>query len=356
VNSLETLRQESNKEVYRVAIIIVNWNGKRYLETCLPTVFAQDYQDFTVYLVDNASTDGSVEMVRRRFPQIRLIQNETNLGFCAANNLGIMATKAEFVATLNNDTELEPAWLGQLVEAMKSDPKIGMCASKMMLTDRRDMIESAGIVVDRAGIAWGLESGHIDNSGAATPIPVFGASAGAALYRRSMLLEVGLFDEDLFAYLDDADLAWRGQWADWSCVYVPTAVVYHAHSATGQEGSPFKTRLLGRNKIGVIGKNYPFPHLLWYVPIILAYELMAIGYAVVAGRGGYALKGRLEGLRQLPQILKKRRKLVRRVSAGTMMARLHPVKNPLKLWRSHLSLSRTVNYKHKLPVKRYPNS
>jgi GT2 family glycosyltransferase len=321
-----------------VAIVITNWNGRHYLEPCLRSIFAQTFQNFKVFVVDNASVDDSVQWLRTHYPQVQLIQNETNMGLCTANNRGILATNAEFVAILNNDTEFEPDWLNNLVQAIKSDPQIGMCASKMLLTDRRDMIESAGIVIDQAGIAWGLESGAPDQP-ATIPVPVFGACGGAALYRRSMLLEIGLFDEDFFVYLEDADVAWRGQWAGWQCVYVPNAIAYHAHSATIKEGSPFKTRLLGRNKIWLICKNYPWPHLLWYGPLILGYELLAMGYNIAAGRGGNALKGRLEGLRQLRRVLAKRRQVTHKISSRAMMTRLHPVINPISLWRGSLNIS-----------------
>lgn len=335
-----------------MAIVITNWNGRQFLTACLASILAQDFQDFEVWLVDNASTDGSVELVRGRFPRVKVIQNEANVGLCAANNRGILATEAEFVLILNNDTELEPDCLGQLVAAMKADSQLGMCASKMRLTDRRDMIESAGIVIDRAGIPWGLASGTLDRGGESKPAPVFGACGGAALYRRSMLLEIGLFDEDLFVYFEDADVAWRGQWAGWKCVYVPGAVVYHAHSATIKEGSPFKTRLLGRNKVWLIAKNYPWPHLLWYAPLILLYELMAIGYSIITGRGRDALRGRWEGITRLSTALTKRRQLVKRVSAGTMLAQLQPVENPLRLWRRHLSLFTTVSSHYKKSASR----
>ena len=305
-----------------------------------------------MWLVDNASTDGSVELVQARFPQVKIIQNEANVGLCTANNRGILASAAEFVAILNNDTELAPDCLGQLVAALKADPQLGMAASKMKLTDRRDMIESAGIVIDRAGIPWGLASGALDRGSETQPAAVFGACGGAALYRRSMLLEIGLFDEVLFVYFEDADMAWRGQWAGWQCVYVPTAVVYHAHSATIKEGSPFKTRLLGRNKVWLIAKNYPWPHLLWYAPLILGYDLLAVGYSIVNGRGLDAIKGRLEGLTRLSTALAKRRKLVKRISAGTMMAQLQPVENPLRLWRRHLRLFKSVSSHYKKPATR----
>lgn len=331
----------------QAAFVITNWNGVQFLEACLKSVYAQHYRDFEVIVVDNASSDNSVAFVEQFYPQVRVIQNGANLGLCISNNRGTLATEAEFIAILNNDTELEPDWLGHLVGVMQADPRIGMCASRMMLTDQRDMVESAGIVVDKAGIAWGLDSGSSIDPRMTTPVPVFGACGGAALYRRSMLLEIGLFDDDFFVYLEDADVAWRGQWADWRCMYVPTSVVYHAHSATIKEGSPFKVRLLGRNKLWLIWKNYPFPYLLLYSPIILAYELMAIGYALATGRGGDALNGRWQALRQIRSLLAKRRKLVRKVSNRAMMAKLHPVENPLTLWRRYVNLSQGITTQYK---------
>ena len=322
----------------RVALVITNWNGRHYLEACLRSIFTQDFQDFGVYVIDNASTDDSVVWIRSHFPQVHLIQNETNLGLCAANNRGILATRAEFVVILNNDTEFEPDWLGNLVRAMELNPQVGLCASKMLLTDRRDMIESAGIVIDKAGIAWGLDSGAPDQPGV-TPVPVFGACGGAALYRRDMLLEIGLFDEDFFVYLEDADVAWRAQWAGWQCLYVPNAVAYHAHSATIKEGSPFKTRLLGRNKVWLICKNYPWPHLIWYSPLILLYELMALGYNIAIGRGSSAWRGRVEGVWQIRRMLRKRRQQPHKISAREMMSKLNPVINPLTLWRGTANIS-----------------
>ena len=327
---------------HRVVLIILNWNGRRYLEPCLRSVFAQEFRDFAVILVDNGSTDGSVEFVRTRFPQVRLIENSENRGFAAANNQAIRASASEFVATLNNDTEVDPGWLGTLVRAMETDPCIGMCASKMLLADRQEVIESAGIAVDKAGIAWGVGGGNVNHPDEAIPTPVFGPCAGAALYRRAMLGDIGLFDEDFFAYLEDVDLAWRAQWAGWTCVYVPEAIVYHVHSATAREGSHFKNRLLGRNKIWLLCKNYPFPPLLRYAPLILAYDLMAVGYAIAAGRGPGAVQGRIEALIGLSRMLAKRRQIIRRVSSRAMMAKLQPLENPLAVLRRYAHI-RTKN-------------
>jgi hypothetical protein len=326
----------------RVAIVICNWNGRHHLKLCLPSIFAQDFQAFEVYVIDNASTDGSAAWVRQHYPQVKLIENEANGGLCMANNQGTVATQAEYVFILNNDTELKPDCLGHLYRSLDSDARLGMVASKMLLSDRQSMIESAGITIDRAGIAWGLASGDLDRPAEALIRPVFGACGGAALYRRLMLLDIGLWDADFFVYLEDADVAWRAQWAGWRCAYASQAVVYHSHSATIKEGSPFKTRLLGRNKVWLIGKTYPLPQLLLYTPLILFYDLLGLAYALVTGRGLDALKGRIEALRQLPALLAKRRRIVRRVSAGEMMRRLHPLESPVTLFRRTRNIAKAA--------------
>lgn len=316
----------------QVTIIILNWNGRRYLAPCLDAVLAQTFRDFEIILVDNGSTDGSVDFVRTHYPQVRLVTNAHNRGFAAGNNQAIRASQSEFVATLNNDAEAEPEWLEKLVQAMESDERVGACASKMLFAHRRDVINSAGIVIDRAGIAWDRLGGQADAASAGVPEPVFGACAGAALYRRSMLDQAGLFDEDFFAYLEDVDLAWRAQLAGWQTLYVPDARVYHHHSATAGEGSPFKNRLLGRNKVWLIVKNYPTPHLAWYLPAIVGYDVAAVIYALFRRRDWSPLQGRLAGLRGGLAMLRKRRQIQRhrRVSSAQAMRHVQPLSAP---WR-----------------------
>jgi len=151
-----------------------------------------------------------------------------------------------------------------------------------------------------------------------------------------MLDEVGLFDEDFFAYMEDVDLAWRAQWAGWKCVYVPQAVVHHVHSATGREGSHFKNRLLGRNKVWLLCKDYPLS--LWGLLLVWAYDLMAVGYAIASGRGLGAVQGRIEALGKVARMLAKRRQIVRRISTRAMVAKLHPVEQPLAVRRRYVHL------------------
>lgn len=287
-------------------------------------------------MVDNGSTDGSVELLERDFGWVRLIRNAENRGFAAANNQAIRATSTPLVATLNNDTRVEPNWLEALVAVMDSNPKIGACASKMLFADRPGIINSAGIAIDRTGIAWDRLGGQPDDSDDDTPQVVFGACAGAALYRRAMLDEIGLFDEDFFAYLEDVDLAWRAQAAGWRTSYVPSARLFHHHSGTLGEGSPFKNRLLGRNKVWLLAKNYPWPHCLWYGPLVIAYDLGSVLMALLRGDANPAL-GRWWGLIGLPGMLRKRAR-----SDGDVLKTMEPPQFPWVVWRRyrHLKLVR----------------
>lgn len=288
------LREE--RRLALVTVVIPNWNGRAMLRTCLEALEAQTLSDHTVIVVDNGSDDGSVAWLREQHPSVRVIENERNLGFAAPVNQGIEASDSAYVAVLNNDTEPSPGWLTALVEAMESGPRVGMCASRMMFADRPTTINSTGISVDRAAIAWDRRGGEMEDGRETQPVEVFGACAGAGLYRREMLDKVGLFDPDFFAYLEDVDLAWRARRQGWRCLYVPSAHVLHRHSATGREGSPFKSFHLGRNKVWLVVKNYPFEQLWYEVPLLVLYDLAAVSYALIARRDVHALRGRLAGL------------------------------------------------------------
>lgn len=312
-----------------VGVVIVNWNGRIHLERCLDAMACQITRSFEVVVVDNGSADGSAEMVRQRFPHVRLLCQPRNLGFAEANNVGIRLLSNPFVATLNNDTEPRPDWLDQLTAPALVDERVGMVASKMLFAHRPGVINSAGIAMDRVGIAWDRLGGRPDR-GAGPVEEVFGPCAGAALYRRSMLDEIGLFDQEFFAYLEDVDLAWRARLAGWKCLYAPAAVVSHVHSATGVEGSPFKSYQLGRNKLWTIAKNYPSPQLYLALPMIAAYDLAAVLYGIVARRDLAALRGRLAGLCGLPRQWRKRRGVqkLRRVTYSDLAKQMSPIATP----------------------------
>ena len=326
-----------------VSVIVVNWNGRHHLELCLSSLLAQTYPNFEIILVDNGSTDGSIDFVKANFPTVRLIQLPQNQGFASGNNVGIRASTADYIATLNNDTKVDPNWLTALVETAESDPNAGMCAAKLLFWDRPEIINSAGICLDRTGIAWDRLGGKPDNEQQTNPVPVFGASGGAALYRQTMLRQIGLFDEDFFAYLEDVDLAWRARLAGWNCLYVPTAVIYHHHSATAIEGSPFKNRLLGRNKIWTMFKNYPWQLSLLYLPIILLYDFGSVLIALLTKRDVSPLNGRLQALIKLPTMWQKRRQIQqnRQISLKKMVSLMEPVTAPQKVWQRYRHLQPT---------------
>ena len=257
--------------------------------------------------MDNGSTDGTVAWILERYPNVQVIANPQNLGFAAAVNQGVRATDSRYVVTLNNDAEPDPGWLAALVAAAESDPMVGMCASKMLFADRPGMINSTGICLDRAGIAWDRRGGEPDDDCEVEPVEVFGPCGGAALYRRAMLDRIGLFDEDFFAYLEDVDLAWRAQRAGWRCLYVPAARVLHRHSASGVEGSPFKSYQLGRNKVWMLAQNTPFPAGLAYLPLVFFYDLGTLPYRRISQGDWSAVRGRWDALRRLRHSTRKRR-------------------------------------------------
>lgn len=319
-----------------VSVVVINWNGRRHLERCLPSLVNQATPPCEIIVVDNGSNDGSVEWLRASYPWVRLIENASNLGFAPASNQAFAIARGDYIATLNNDAWAEPNWLAELTRVIQSDSILGMCASKMLFADRPHMINSTGINLDWAGIAWDRRGGEMDDGRESHPVEVFGACAGAALYRRSMLEELGAFDEDFFAYLEDVDLAWRARLAGWRCVHVPSAVVHHHHSATGGEGSPFKNYLLGRNKLWLLVKNYPMPYFLRYLPIILLYEFGTLFYSLLARGDTSAMRGRLAALRRIQTAWRKRRSVQSSVRNTRVWASLvQPVESPWKVLKRY---------------------
>ncbi len=275
-----------------VSIIIPTLNGEHLLAECLPALIQQTYRKFDIIVVDNNSNDNSVAWLEQHYPQVTIIKNDRNLGFSAAVNQGIRRSSATYVVTLNNDVVVDVDWLENLVTTAEADSALGMCASKMVFWHQPSMINSSGICVDRAGIVWDRDGGKVDATSANETAAVFGPCAGAALYRRMMLDEIGLFDEAYFAYFEDVDLAWRARAAGWGCAYVETARVRHHHSATSVNGSHFKTIQLGKNKVRLIVKNYPFKALWWYIPVLLFYDLLAVAYQLISTQNFDTLRGR----------------------------------------------------------------
>jgi GT2 family glycosyltransferase len=287
-----------------VSVVIVNWNGRRWLEQCLPTLEAQTFRDFEILVVDNGSTDGSVAWLAEQWPGVRLLAQAGNLGFAAGNNAGIRAGWGRYIATLNNDTRVGPDWLAALVQAAR-EPGVGMVASKMVQWQQPDRLDSAGIEVDWAGMAWNRGWGEPVDT-AAAPAHVFGPSAGAALYRRDMLTGIGLFDASFFAFYEDVDLAWRAQRAGWRCRYAPDALVYHWHSATAGKVPDQKLFLLARNRLWCVLKNYPLPDLLLALPLIGLTDVLSAAYQTIRNRSGAPIRGRWAALQGARRVWRRR--------------------------------------------------
>ena len=318
----------------RVVVVIPTWNGLAHLRQCLPALMAQEGIAFAVVVVDNGSSDGTTDFLHQHYPGVQVLRFAHNLGFAAANNAAMRKGNTEFVVTLNNDTLPQRGWLESLVAAADAYPEYGAFASKMCFWQQPHVVNSAGIQVDRAGLAWDRNCGAPVGE-AYAEAEVFGASAGAALYRREMLDDIGLFDERFFAYLEDVDLAWRAQWAGWRARYVPKAEVLHAYSGTSKEGSAFKLRHLGRNKVWLLAKNYPRPALLRYLPAILFFDLAGMPLTIVGARTAAPLAGRIAALTHMSKVLGDRRQheSLRRISPAQMLDRLDPVPHPLTVLR-----------------------
>jgi GT2 family glycosyltransferase len=262
------------------SIIIVNWNGARFIEKCLFSLKEQSYRHFEVIFVDNASGDDSLKIVEKNnLNFVKIIENPANLGFAKANNIGIQVACGEYIVTLNNDTQPDCRWLEELVCVAEGDSKIGMCASKIFFSGYPKVIDSVGVNIYPDGMS--KQRGHLEiDTGQYNKVEeILLPSACAALYRRQMLEEIGLFDEDFFAYCEDTDLGLRGRLAGWKAVLVPTAIVYHFYSGTGRQHPLLQAYLVERNHFWVAVKNFPLNRIIT-LPMYLIYRYLVQVYCV----------------------------------------------------------------------------
>lgn len=310
-----------------VSVIVVNWNRRALLEQCLASLAQQRGILPEIVVVDNGSSDGSVDAVeqfRRSYPgPVQLISNSRNLGFCAANNQGFAAARGEFFALLNNDAEAAPEWLVELRRALRERPEAGMAASKILVWEDPRIIDKVGHLIYPDGQNRGRGTGEIDRGQYDREEEILWPDGCAAMYRRSMIREIGGFDEDLFAYGDDSELGLRGRIAGWRCVYVPTAVVRHHRGSTMGVTAPARIRLIERNRVLLAAKLFPWSLLTLNIPYFLA-RLGAGFIAALRGRGEIGrfptrkdqaraawavVEGGWNALLMLPRTLRKRRQV-----------------------------------------------
>jgi len=276
-----------------VSVIVVNFNRVSLLRKCLRSLEAQTLAGVAWIVVDNGSSDGSAEMVEREFPQATVVRSELNLGFCGGNNLGISHARGEFVALLNNDAEAEPGWLKALLDEMHVAPKVGMVASKILVAGREDVIDKVGHGIYWDGQNRGKGSGDRDLGQFDADREALWPDGCAALYRKTMLDEIGGFDEDFFAYADDAELGLRGRTAGWLAHYAPDAVVRHQRGATMGKLNPDRIRLIERNRVWLAVLHFPW----WLLVLNPFFFLMRLLAGVAAGALGEGEAGQVKGIR-----------------------------------------------------------
>lgn len=241
----------------RLSIVIPNWNGAHHLPECLDSLVAQDFRDFETFLIEDASTDGSLELLQTGYPWVKVIRFPEHRGFAASCNAGIDASQSEFILLLNNDTRCEPDFLSQLVRALDEHPEASFAAAKMLRYDPPHVIDSAGDMFDlRRGTPRCMGEGEPGDRYVERAW-VFGACAGAAIYRRSLFEDIGTFDEDFYFSSEDVDIDFRALLGGHRCLYVPEAVVYHKRGVSTHLPSVPIRALAMRNRIWAAGRSLP---------------------------------------------------------------------------------------------------
>ncbi len=294
----------------KITVVIPNYKGKAYIRRCLDSLLAQRTEDpetkearnpapdrdFSVLVVDNASADGSLEIIRQEYPEVRVIELPENTGFCHAVNVGIQAADTPYVLLLNNDTEVKPGFIRALLRRMESDRRIFSVSPLMLSMQDESRVDDAGDRYNALGWAFARGKGQPAER-YRKPVRIFAACGGASLYRREAVLSLGGFDENHFAYLEDIDIGYRAQIYGWRNVYEPQAMVLHAGSASsGSRYNAFKVKLSSANNAYLIGKNMPFLQLLLNLPLLLLGFCIKTAFFAKKKMGMLYVKGYAEGI------------------------------------------------------------
>lgn len=274
-----------------VSVIIPNFNGIAFLDTVLNSLEGQSMNDFEVILVDNGSTDGSCSFAAANYPWVHILELSDNFGFCRAVNEGIRASKAPYVLLLNNDTEVTENFVEEMLDAIKRHRNAFSCGARMVQYHDRDRLDDAGNYYCALGWSFARGRGR-DIHAFEKEEKIFAACAGAAIYRKKILDQIGLFDEEHFAYLEDVDIGYRARIYGYENWYAPEAVVYHVGSGTsGSRYNQFKTRYSSRNNVYLVYKNMPFLQILLNLPFLAAGFMVKFLFFAVKGMGREYLAG-----------------------------------------------------------------
>ena len=328
-----------------ISVVIPTWQGLRYLPACLSALSAQLTPDDEIVLVDNHSRDGAGAWARRYMPEVRVLALPVNQGFAGGTAAGLAVARGELFLLINDDALAEPGCVAALWAALRAAPTAGAAAGVLTFSRRPEIVASAGILFQSDGVATDLHLGLPVTALPGHPVEIFGASGGLALLRRSMIADVGSFAPAFFNYLEDADLAWRARLRGWGCVLAPRARARHVYSASAGQGSSFKQHLLGRNRLRLLVRCLPGPLLREHFPAIMAYELLAVGYAALRHQPAIAT-GRAEALRELPALLAQRRAIqARRTASLAALARwITPAPPPWAALRVQQQLAALVRH------------
>ena len=284
----------------KLSAIVVAFGKEPLLEECVSRLAAAVERvdgESEVIVVLNDVSAAVRERLRQRTPPVATVTGDPELGFAGGVAVGLALARGEWIALVNDDCALHPDALRELLAAGERDPGVGSVAAQIRFAARPDTINSAGIEIDELGVAWERRLGEPASACETDPVEVFGASAALALHRRAMLDALGGLDASFFAYLEDADLAWRARMAGWRCVLAPRAIALHHHSPTLGHGSNAKHLLVGRNRVRMLAKNASRGQLRRRLFRIVAYDLLYVSYAATAARTTAPLTGRLRGLR-----------------------------------------------------------
>lgn len=253
------------KDFPEVSVVILNWNGLKYLKKFLPSVCASTYPNLEIVVGDNASTDGSVQFLQENYPQVRIISNDRNYGFAGGYNRVLSQLNSDYFILLNSDVEVEAGWIEPLIRLMETDPEIAAAQPKILSQANKDLFEYAGAAggyIDRYGYPFCrgriFDTVEADNGQYDTASEIFWASGAAFFIKRKNWIETGGFDEDFFAHMEEIDLCWRMKNQGYRIMYCPNSSVYHVGGGTLDAENPYKTYLNFRNNLVLLQKNLPF--------------------------------------------------------------------------------------------------
>ena len=276
-----------------VAIVILNWNGRKYLEQFLPSVLASAYQHKKIIVADNASTDDSVSFLQLHFPQIEIIQHKENQGFAKGYNNALKQVKADYYVLLNSDVEVTPNWIEPIIALMESDRSIAACQPKILSYNNKDFFEYAGACggwIDHFGYPFARgrvfdvcekDAGQYNNA-----MPCFWASGASLFVRSTVYHEQGGLDEYFFAHQEEIDFCWRLQLNGYKVYVAPSSIVYHVGGGTLPKGNAKKVYLNFRNNLIMMAKNLPVGVAIWKIPMRMMMDVLAAIRAILSGNGG----------------------------------------------------------------------